>query len=108
MAPVAVLVERRGERRCPGGGPRWQSRALLRPGQPVTLINISSRAALVESGARLRPGAQTEIHLADTTARIGVKGRLQRCYVTALDPIRYRGVILFEQPLELEDASGSE
>ena len=37
---------------------------LLRPGQPVTLINICSRAALVESGARLRPGAQTEMQLA--------------------------------------------
>ena len=65
MAPVAIdLIERRRERRSAGGGARWQARAVLRPGQPVTLLNISSRAALVESAARLRPGAHTEMQLA--------------------------------------------
>ena len=58
MAPVAIdLIERRRERRRPGGGTRWRPQAVLRPGQPVTLLNISSRAALVESeaqGARQR------------------------------------------------------
>jgi hypothetical protein len=107
MAPVAVdLIERRGEYRRAGGG-RWESRALLRPGQLVTLINICSRAALVESAARLRPGAQTEMQLAATGVRIGVKGRLERCYVATLDPLRYRGVLIFEQCLEVGDVTGS-
>lgn len=109
MAPVAVdLKERRGELRRAGGGGRWQSRALLRPGQPVTLINICSRAALVESAARLRPGAHTEVQLAGTGVRVGVKGRLDRCYVAALEPLRYRGVLIFEQCLEVGDANGHE
>jgi hypothetical protein len=103
MAPVAVDLERRLSHRRSGGGPQWQSRALLRPGQFVTLINISSRAALVESSARLRPGAQTELQLTGTMARTSIKGRLDRCYVAALDPLRYRGVILFEQCLALGD-----
>lgn len=108
MAPVAVgLNERRRECRRPGGGERWQSHALLRPGQPVTLINICSRAALVESGARLRPGAHTEMQLAGAGARVSVKGRLDRCYVAALEPLRYRGVLIFEQCMEIGGPNGS-
>lgn len=110
MAPLALdLIERRGERRHAGGGQRWQPDAVLRPGQPVWLVNINTRAALVESAARLRPGACTEIQLASARnrARISVKGRLDRCHVAALEPLRYRGVLIFEQRLEIdEDAAG--
>jgi len=103
MAPVAVdLIERRGERRCEGCGGRWQSRALMRPGQDVTVINMCSRAALVESAVRLRPGALTEMQLADGGARMSIKGRLDRCHVAALDPLRYRGVLVFVERLDLD------
>jgi hypothetical protein len=106
MAPVAgELTDRRRESRCAGGGPRWQPRAIIRPGQPVTVINICSRAALVESPARLRPGAQTEMQLAGSGARTSIRGRLERCYVAALDPLRYRGVLIFEQCVEIGDPS---
>jgi hypothetical protein len=105
MAPVAVdLLERRGECRLAGGG-QWHPRALIRPGQPVTLINICSRAALVESAARLRPGARTEMQLTGGNGRSSVRGRLERCYVATLEPLRYRGVLIFEQCLEVSGAS---
>ena len=108
MASVDVdLVERRRECRRDGGGPRWQPRAVLRPGQPVTLININSRAALVESAARLRPGAHTEMQLASSCARTIVKGRLERCFVAAIEPLRYRGVMVFDADLELGDEARS-
>ncbi len=101
MAPVEVdRSERRRERRHVGGG-RWQSATVIRPGQDVTLINICSRAALLESAARLRPGAQTEMQLAATGDRLSVRGRLERCYVADIEPIRYRGVLMFEQPVEV-------
>lgn len=101
MAPLATdLLERRGERRLSGGGPRWHARALMRPGQDVTVINICSRAALVESAARLRPGAHTEMQLAGTDARTSVRGRLDRCYVAGLEPLRYRGVLVFADPFD--------
>lgn len=103
MASVAVALERRHERRRAGGSARWQPRAVLRPGQHVTIINITSHAALVESAARLRPGALTELQLTGTGTRACVKGRLDRCCVTALDPLRYRGVVMFEHVLDLED-----
>lgn len=103
MASVVVDVERRHERRRAGGGPRWQSHAVLRPGQPVTLLNVSSRAALVESGARLRPGAHTELQLLSAGARASIRGRLDRCHVAALTPLRYRGVLVFEHRVDLGD-----
>lgn len=104
MAPLAIdLIERRRERRTTGGGPRWRVHAVLRPGQPVTLLNISSRAALVESAARLRPGARTEVQLAGSHARASVSGRLDRCYVVSLAPMRYRGVLMFDQRVDVGD-----
>jgi len=108
MASVAVdLIERRGECRHIGGGP-WQSAALIRPGQRVTLINICNRAALIESAARLRPGSRTQMQLAAAVTRTTVKGRLDRCYVAALEPLRYRGVLIFDQSVDLaEIARGS-
>lgn len=101
MASVSIAVERRRQGRCPGAGPRWQPAAVLRPGQSITVINISSSAALVESGAQMRPGAHAEVQLSCGTVRTLVRGRIDRCCVAALDPLIYRGVILFDQPLDL-------
>jgi hypothetical protein len=64
-------------------------------------VNITTRAALVESDSRLRPGAHTEMQLAGTAQRASVKGRLDRCYVAALEPLRYRGVVVFDQMLDV-------
>jgi hypothetical protein len=93
--------ERRREARRAGGGSRWQVNAVLRPGQSVLLVNISTHAALVESDARLRPGAHTEMQLATAGNRTSISGRLDRCYVAALEPIRYRGVMVFDHAIEL-------
>jgi hypothetical protein len=98
---IARDADRRREPRRAGGGSRFDSRAVLRPGQPVTLINITTRAALVESASRLRPGAVTEVQLMASGTRSSIKGRLDRCYVSALEPLRYRGVVLFEQSIAL-------
>jgi hypothetical protein len=67
------------------------------------VVNISSRAALVESGVRLRPGSRTEIQLTGTGTRLSVRGHLERCYVASLTPIRFRGLLVFEQWIELEE-----
>jgi hypothetical protein len=103
MAALAVLPDRRTERRRTAGGVRCRADAVLRPGQPVVVLNINSRAALVESEARLRPGALTELQLAGSGGRTSVRGRLDRCHVSALEPLRYRGLLVFEQPLQLEE-----
>lgn len=104
MAPVvAQATDRREDRRCSGAGPRWKREAVLRPGQPVIVVNISNHAALVESGARLRPGSQTEIQFSGSGIRLSMRGRLDRCMVAALNPIRFRGLLVFERPVELDE-----
>lgn len=69
----------------------------------MVLLNINSRAALVESDARLRPGARTELHLLSACDRTTIRGHLDRCHVAALEPLRYRGVLMFEQQLHWEE-----
>ena len=101
MATLAVLHERRTEARRTAGGVRCRPDAVLRPGQPVVVLNINSRAALVESDMRLRPGALTELQLASGNGRRRIKGQLDRCHVSALEPLRYRGLLVFEERLEL-------
>lgn len=106
MASVAIDLierhsERRRERRAGGGAKRWQPDAVLRPGQSITLINVCSRAALVESAARLRPGAHTEMQLTGRGKRESIGGRLDRCWVSALEPLRYRGVLIFDECVDL-------
>ena len=103
MAPLVNHAERRREYRQLGGGERWRALAVLRPGKPIRLLNITSRAALVEYAARLRPGSHIEIQLAGPDSRASVRGRIDRCHVAALEPIRYRGVVLFEEFVNIGD-----
>jgi hypothetical protein len=103
-----TVVERRTAPRVAPAQTRWLANAVLRPGMPVVLVNISRRGALVESGARLRPGAQTELQLAGASARTSVRGRVDRCHVTGLDPLRYCGAIVFDEGLDLDGGLGAE
>lgn len=103
MAAIADPCERRSERRRSAGSVCCVAEAVLRPGQPVLLVNITSRAALVESEARLRPGACTELQLAVRGRRTSIRGRLDRCHVSTLEPLRYRGVLLFDDRLRFDD-----
>ena len=105
MATVAVLHERRTEERHTACRVRCRPDAVLRPGQPVVVLNINSRAALVESDLRLRPGALTELQLATDGGRASIRGTLDRCHVSALDPLRYRGLLVFERRFEFADDS---
>jgi hypothetical protein len=104
-AVASPPAERRGARRVPPAGMGWRREALLRPGQPVVLVNISAAGALVECASRLRPGALTELQLAGAARRRSVRGRIDRCQVAMLNPLRYHGAIVFEDALERGDAS---
>jgi hypothetical protein len=77
----------------------WQSVGILRPGQEVLLINVSPGGALIESASRMNPGTRTELQLSGTGRR-SIPGRIERCTVSRLDPVRYEGAIVFDQPLE--------
>lgn len=110
MAALAPgVAERRRGRRVTGGGSRFGAGAVLRPGQAVVLVNISGHGALVESAARLRPGARTELHLCGGGERARVTGCIERCHIVGLDPVRYHGVVVFDEYLRVGDVDeGSE
>ncbi|HYB95132.1 MAG TPA: hypothetical protein VEC39_09180 [Vicinamibacterales bacterium] len=106
MAPVTTVIERRREVRHAAGPEPRHRRALLRPGVPVTLVNVSTRAALLESCIRLRPGVHVEMQLGSGHSRICVRGTLDRCHVAALQPLTYRGVLLFESAVDVDRLVG--
>jgi hypothetical protein len=79
----------------------WPALALLRPGLDVFIINVSSGGALLDSQARLSPGARAELQLLGERRRL-VRGTIDRCEVVCLAPLRYRGAMVFEEPLLFE------
>ena len=103
---LTINVERRAGRRVAPASTAWSPSALLRPGQEVALINLSSGGALVESPTRLKPGAPAELQLLGPW-RCVVRGRIDRCRVIRLEPLRYEGAIRFDAQLDPR-ALGSE
>jgi hypothetical protein len=97
---------RRASRVAPEQTP-WLTLALLRPGQEVHVVNVGAGGALIESASRMNPGTRTELQLSGA-ARQSISGRIERCTVTGLDPVRYQGAIVFEQQLAWhEQGTGS-
>lgn len=90
-------VERRQMRRSV---PEAQGivRARVRPGRDVCVIDVCAGGALIETIYRLLPGAQIELHLATTSRRVAMRGRVLRCAVARLraSGVWYRGAIEFD------------
>jgi hypothetical protein len=93
------VSERRAAERVGASDTPWHSTAVLRPGQDVELINLSPIGALIASPTRMKPGGRAELQLLGPARRL-VRGRIERCRVTRLYPMRYEGVIVFEEPLD--------
>ena len=106
MATVAESTDRRRCERHPSASTGWQANAVVRPGQDVVMVNIGRHGALVESTCRLRPGHRTELQLSGHNLKSSVRGRIDRSEVAALDPIRYRTAIVFEDAVEILPRSG--
>jgi hypothetical protein len=100
--------DRRSEVRRRPHETEWLDVALLRPGQEVVVVNLSSHGALLESRARMRPGMRAELQLASGETRRTLRTRVLRCVVSAIDPIRYQGAVLFDERLVIgRDEQGS-
>ena len=103
MASGLIDLERRAASRVIPEHTPWQRLALLRPGRDVVLINISAGGALVESAVRLPPGTRTELQLFGAPRR-AIRGRIERCRVSCLEPLCYEGAIVFDEALDGFDA----
>ena len=100
MASGLIERDRRVAQRVVPERTPWRKLALLRPGQEVILVNLSTGGVLVESPTRLAPGSRTELHLFGSPRR-AVRGRIERCRVSHLRPLRYEGAIVFDGVLDL-------
>lgn len=75
------------------------TRALLRPGCVVSLIDLSAGGALVEGPKPLRPGSRIHLQLLTDRGAFGIAAVVRRCAVSALDATegaRYRGALEFD------------
>jgi hypothetical protein len=90
------------------------TRATLRPGCLVRVLDVSASGALVQADRPLRPGARLHFQLVIGQREFGLIARVVRCAVWMLDShegIRYRGALEFEERFhwlwETETLSGS-
>ena len=82
---------------------RAETRATLRPGCAITLVDVSAGGALVEGPRPLRPGATVHLQILTTSQRVAIAAHVLRCAVWALDPlagVTYRGAVRFEHRVE--------
>jgi hypothetical protein len=97
------LTDRRRDARFPP--PRHDAtRATLRPGCPVLLVDFSAGGALVEASRPLRPGARVHLQLVTGVRTFVLTACVLRCAVWSLDPFEgviYRGALKFEDRSEL-------
>ena len=79
------------------------TRATLRPGCAVHVVDLSARGALVQAGQPLRPGARVHFQLVTTERAFALVGCILRCAVWTLDAERgatYRGALQFDERCE--------
>jgi hypothetical protein len=74
-----------------------EMRAMLRPGVPVVLHNLSAGGVLIEGPRPLKPGSRVHMQLVNGNRRFGLAARVVRCAVSSLDQgIQYRGALKFD------------
>lgn len=73
----------------------------IRPGLPIRVVDLSDGGGLIETSARLQPGASVDLYLECATWRARIRARVVRCAVGSLSPARiiFRGALQFETPL---------
>ncbi len=76
------------------------TRATLRPGCAVSVVDLSAGGALVQAGQPLRPGARVHLQLVTTRQAFGLLAVVLRCAVWTLHAehgATYRGALRFEE-----------
>jgi hypothetical protein len=79
------------------------TRATLRPGCAVRVVNLSAGGALVQADQPIRPGARVHFQIVTTVQAFALVARVLRCAVWTLDPYdgaTYRGALQFEDRCE--------
>jgi hypothetical protein len=80
------------------------TRATLRPGHHVSLVDLSAGGALIQGLRPLRPGSRVHLQLATAARTLAVIGHVLRCSVWSVDPhagVTYRGAVKFDHRCDL-------
>jgi hypothetical protein len=95
------MERRRAPRREPAADEPL-SRARLRTGRELAVINVSNTGLLVEGATRLLPGTHVDVHVITRDGRVLVRSRVTRAWVCALqaDLICYRGALAFDRTVD--------
>ena len=76
-------------------------RGLLRPGHEVRVDEHGIDAMRVQSPTRLKPGTRTDLQLLDQ--RRMLRGEIERCRISRLDPLCYEAIFVFHQSVEMPE-----
>jgi hypothetical protein len=97
---VRPLTERRAHSRF--GQPTIAAlRAVLRPGHPVSVVNLSAAGALIDGQRPLRPGSRVFLQITVAGQAGGRRAHVLRCAVASLHSqtgVQYRSAIAFDNP----------
>ena len=101
VGTVIERPERRQFRRVSLAGTADVVAGRIRPGVVVRVLDLSRGGGLIESGARLLPGANVDLQLESADARATIRARVVRCFVGSVSPARivFRGALEFDAPL---------
>jgi hypothetical protein len=78
------------------------SRARLRTGREMLVLDVSTLGLLVETDLRLLPGTHVDVHIVTRGGRVLVRSRVARCHVAAVraDVVTYHGALMFERAVD--------
>ena len=95
------MERRRMARRVPAAGEPL-SRARLRIGREVVVLDVSNSGILVEGFTRLVPGTHVDVHVVAREGRVLVRSLVVRAYVAELtaDTVKYRGALAFDRVVD--------
>ena len=101
--------DRRAHRRMIISELSWLNHVKLKYGPEVSLIDLSSHGAQIEtSGRPLKPGSTVVIEVAMGERWCAVPSEVLRCHIAGLAPnARYRGALRFKRPFDFPDEAGT-
>jgi hypothetical protein len=108
MMEAHAMEERRAFARVQLTGPSSALALDPRSDNRARLVDVSCGGALVESHARVMPGASVELLVLAHERPVVLRGAVARCQVAELHPRLgpcYRAGVLFEHPLDPDEVA---
>ena len=76
-------------------------RGFMRPSHDVRVAEHANNAVRIKSATRLTPGMRTDLQLLDQ--RRTLRGEIDRCRVSRLEPLCYEAIFVFDQAAEMPE-----